>query len=66
MAEGIITKLMTDRGYGFIHTGPGKDLYFQSSSLQGVSFDELHQGEKVSYTVGRGPKGPVAENVTPV
>jgi cold shock protein len=65
MAEGSIKRL-TDRGFGFIDTGTGKDLFFHSSSVQGVSFDELHEGQKVSYTEGRGPKGPCAENVKPV
>ena len=65
MAEGTIKKL-TDRGFGFIQTGGEKDLFFHSSSLQGVSFEDLHVGQKVSYTEGRGPKGPCAENVKPV
>jgi len=65
MAEGTIKKL-TDKGFGFINTGKEKDLFFHSSSLQGVSFEELREGQKVSYTEGRGPKGPCAENVTPV
>jgi CspA family cold shock protein len=65
MAEGSIKKL-TDKGYGFINTGKEKDLFFHSSSVQGVSFEELREGQKVSYTEGRGPKGPCAENVTPV
>ena len=65
MAEGTIKKLM-DRGFGFIKTGSDKDLFFHSSSLQGVSFDDLQEGQKVSYTEGRGPKGPCAENVKPV
>jgi CspA family cold shock protein len=65
MAEGTIKKL-TNTGYGFIDIGSERDLFFHSSSLQGVSFEELHEGQKVSYTVGRGKKGPVAENVTPV
>jgi CspA family cold shock protein len=63
MAEGNIKKL-TDKGFGFINTGNGKDLFFHSSSLQGVGFDALHEGQKVSYTEGRGDKGPRAENVT--
>jgi cold shock protein len=62
MSEGIIKKL-TDRGFGFINTGNDKDLFFHSSSLQGISFNELHEGNKVSFTEGRGPKGPCAENV---
>jgi CspA family cold shock protein len=65
MAEGSIKKL-TDKGYGFIKTGGEKDLFFHSSSVQGVSFDDLHEGQKVSFTEGRGPKGPCAENVKPV
>jgi CspA family cold shock protein len=65
MAEGTIKKL-TDRGFGFIKTSGEKDLFFHSSSVQGVSFDDLHEGQKVSYTEGKGPKGPCAENVKPV
>ena len=65
MAEGIIKKL-THKGFGFIKTENEKDLFFHSTSLQGVSFDELHEGQKVSYTEGRGPKGPCAENVKPI
>lgn len=65
MAEGSIKKL-TDKGFGFISTGTGKDLFFHSSSVQGVSFNELREGQKVTYTEGRTPKGPCAENVTPV
>lgn len=65
MAEGIIKRL-TDRGFGFIDVGSGKDLFFHAKNLQGVSFEELHEGQKVSYTEGRGQKGPCAENVKPV
>ena len=62
MAEGTIKKL-TDKGFGFIKTGSDKDLFFHSSSLQGVGFDDLSEGQKVTFTEGRGPKGPCAENV---
>jgi CspA family cold shock protein len=65
MAEGTIKRL-TDRGFGFIDTGKGKDLFFHSSAVQGVSFEELHEGQAVSYTEGQGKKGPCAENVKPV
>ncbi len=64
MAEGTIKRL-TDKGFGFIDTGSGKDMFFHSSSLEGVSYDELQEGQRVSYTEGRGPKGPRAENVKP-
>jgi CspA family cold shock protein len=53
-------------GFGFINTGKGKDLYFHSTSLQGVSFDALSEGQKVSYTEAQSKKGPCAENVKPV
>lgn len=62
MAEGTIKKL-TDKGFGFIKTQGDKDLFFHHSSLQGVQFEDLHEGQHVSYTEGRGPKGPNAENV---
>ena len=64
MAEGTIKRL-TDKGFGFIDTGGPKDLFFHSSSLDGVRFDDLHEGQRVSYTEGQGPKGPRAESVKP-
>ena len=63
MAEGTIKRL-TDKGFGFIDVGSEKDLFFHSSNLEGVSYDELREGQQVSFTEGRGPKGPCAENVT--
>ena len=66
MAEGTIKRL-PDRGFGFIDTGSDKDMFFHLSNLEeGVSFEELQEGQRVSYTEGRGPKGPCAENVRPI
>lgn len=62
MAEGKI-KRMTDKGFGFIESETGKDLFFHSSSVQDGRFEELREGQRVSYDVGQGPKGPRAENV---
>jgi cold shock protein len=62
MAEGTIKKL-TDKGFGFIDTGGEKDLFFHSSSLVDVSYNELQEGQRVTYTEGQGQKGPCAENV---
>jgi CspA family cold shock protein len=64
MAEGTIKKL-TDKGFGFINTGSAKDLFFHSKSVQGCTFEDLQEGQKVSFTSGQGPKGPCAENVKP-
>jgi len=65
MPEGTIKRL-TDKGFGFLSTGGPKDLFFHSSALVGVRFEELREGQKVSYDEGQGPKGPRAENVKPV
>ncbi len=65
MPEGKIKRL-TDKGFGFIETGSDTDMFFHSSNVEGVTFDQLREGQKVSYTAGRGPKGPRAENVRPV
>lgn len=65
MAEGTIKRL-TDKGFGFIDTGKAKDLFFHMSNLEGVRFEELREGQRVSFTEGQGPKGPRAENVRPV
>jgi len=62
MAEGTIKRL-TDKGFGFIDAGTGKDLFFHHSCLEGVSYEELREGQRVSFTEGTGPKGPRAENV---
>lgn len=65
MAEGVI-KRITDRGFGFINDGSAKDLFFHSSSVLETSFDQLQEGQRVSYEVKEGPKGPAAENVRPL
>jgi CspA family cold shock protein len=62
MAEGTIKKL-TDKGFGFIATGKPKDLFFHSKNVEGTTFEQLREGQRVSYNEGQGPKGPQAENV---
>ena len=58
-------KRKTDKGFGFIAAGDGKEYFFHQSSCTGTSFDDLQEGQRVSFTVGQGPKGPRAENVKP-
>lgn len=65
MAEGTIKKL-TQKGFGFIDTSSGTDLFFHSTDLDGVTFEQLHEGQAVTFTEGRGDKGPKAEGVKPV
>jgi CspA family cold shock protein len=62
MPEGTIKRL-TDRGFGFIDNGTGTDMFFHHSALEDVQFEELQEGQRVSYDEGRGPKGPRAEKV---
>ncbi len=62
MSEGTIKRL-TDKGFGFIDVGSDKDLFFHSSSLEGVSFDQLREGQRVTFKEAMGQKGPCAENV---
>ncbi len=61
--KGTIKKL-TDKGFGFI-TGEGlaKDLFFHSNSLVGVTFEELREGDEVTFETEESPKGMNAVNV---
>ena len=62
MTEGKIKKI-TDKGFGFIESPSGQDMFFHSSSVEGEQFDELREGQRVTYEIGRGPRGPRAERV---
>ena len=64
--QGTIKKL-TDKGFGFIAVEGGngeKDLFFHMSALSGLRFDELQEGDAVTFEAGESPKGPCATNVT--
>jgi cold shock protein len=55
--EGVIARV-TDRGFGFItREGEDKDLFFHSNELQNVQFNDLREGDKVTFEVAEGPKG---------
>jgi CspA family cold shock protein len=56
-------KRMTDKGFGFIATTEGVEYFFHQSACASTPFDQLREGQSVSFTVGQGPKGPRAENV---
>jgi len=64
--EGTIKKL-TDKGFGFIDVdGEEKDLFFHSNELQEVSYNELKEGDRVSFEKADSPKGENAVNVTKI
>jgi len=61
--NGVIKK-KTDKGFGFISVaGQDKDLFFHSKALVGVTFDELNEGDAVSFETEETPKGMNAVNV---
>lgn len=56
MAQGTIRRL-TDRGFGFIGTGGRGDLFFHSTALEDVTFDDLRVGDHVEFDVEPDPRG---------
>jgi len=57
-------KTLTQKGFGFIsREGETKDLFFHSTELKGVAFDQLKVGDAVTFQVMQGEKGPAATNV---
>jgi cold shock protein len=65
MAQGTVKWFKQDKGYGFITPDDGgDDLFVHYSAIQGSGFRSLEEGEKVTYEVGQGQKGPQAQNVS--
>ena len=63
MSQGTI-KTVTDRGYGFIAVeGEEKDLFFHANELNGTDFNDLREGDAVTFEITEGPKGLNATNV---
>lgn len=64
MSQGIVVS-KRDRGFGFIKVeGQEKDLFFHSKELKGITFDELQEGDTVTFDVEDSPKGLNAVNVS--
>ncbi len=67
MNTGTVKWFDATKGFGFISPEDGsKDVFVHHSAIQGTGFKSLEEGQRVSYTVEKGPKGPSAANVTPV
>lgn len=61
--QGTIKKL-TDKNFGFItQEGSDKDVFFHASELEGVEFDELREGDAVTFEVSDTPKGTAAVQI---
>jgi cold shock protein len=60
--NGTIKRLVHDKGFGFIAASDGVEYFFHQSSCQ-TPFNELREGQAVTFEKGQGPKGPRGENV---
>jgi cold shock protein len=61
--SGTIKRLVSDKGFGFILASDGNEYFFHSSACGDIRFDDLREGQPVSFDRGQGPKGPRGENV---
>jgi CspA family cold shock protein len=63
MATGKVKRLVQERGFGFITADDGREVFFHRSGVEGTAFEMLHEGQRVSFEVERGQKGPRATHV---
>jgi CspA family cold shock protein len=63
MATGTVKWFNESKGFGFITKDDGGDVFVHHTAIQGTGFKSLSEGEKVSFDVVDGPKGPNAANV---
>ena len=70
MPQGVIKKVVTDRGFGFISMEDGTDVFFHHSAVADDGFEQLQQNQNVEYEVDEGGgqrgKGPRASMVKPL
>lgn len=63
--NGTIKRLVTDKGFGFVAAQDGTEYFFHQSACAETRFDDLREGQAVTFDKGQGAKGPRAENVRP-
>ena len=64
--QGTVKWFNNDKGYGFINRASGDDVFVHHSAIQATGFKSLSEGDKVEFTVTRGPKGLQAQDVVKV
>ncbi len=64
MAEGTVKWFSESKGYGFIEQEDGPDVFVHHSDINMEGFKNLAEGDRVSFELGEGTKGPAAKNVT--
>lgn len=65
MLNGIVKWFNSEKGFGFITAEDGKDVFVHFSQINVDGFKKLDEGQKVTFEISNGPKGPQASNVTP-
>ena len=63
--NGTIKRLVSEKGFGFVEGQGGHEYFFHQSACTATPFDDLREGQAVTFETGQGPKGPRAENVRP-
>ena len=66
MANGTVKWFNEKKGYGFIEQEDGPDVFVHQSAIKGAGFRTLQEGDRVSFDIEQGEKGPAAANVTVV
>lgn len=62
---GKIVRLVRDRGFGFVKPdGAEKDVFFHAKELQGIVFEELKEGDELSFEIADSPKGQAAVKIS--
>jgi CspA family cold shock protein len=61
--NGKVKRLVSDKGFGFILAEDGNEYFFHQCACTGMRFDDLREGQAVTFNKGQGPKGPRAEDV---